>query len=122
MSSLTDRDVVEKWSHIALKLFPPQMDISVARENGSWIVCARWKDDTAGGAPRAAGANGVDVHFDEKSIADYLNAGVDGQLKCDLYIEAAISEKLQSFDPLEKARGRRVPERWAISLESSLAT
>ena len=117
MTTLTDRDVVEKWSHIAMKLFPPQMDISVACVNGSWNVCARWKAPPDSGVdPLARGVRGVDLHFDEQSIADYLNAGVDAQLKCDLFIEAAINERLQSFDPLE-AIGTRLPaEQWPISI------
>lgn len=120
MTTLTDRDVVEKWSHIAMKLFPPQMDISVAQVNGSWNVCARWKVAEGGGDPAVdamvRGVRGVDLHFDEKSITDYLNAGVDAQLKCDLFIEAAIHERLHSFDPLEKIGTRLPAEEWPISL------
>ena len=116
MTTLTDRDVVEKWSHIAMKLFPPQMDISVAYMNGSWNVCARWKAPDSGVDPLARGVSGVDLHFDEKSIADYLNAGVDAQLKCDLFIEAAINERLQSFDPLETIGTRLPAEQWPISI------
>ena len=116
MTTLIERDVVEKWSHIAMKLFPPQMDISVAPENGSWNVCARWKKES-GGPAATIGANGVDLHFDEQSIRDYLEAGVDAQLKCDRFIEAAIAEKLRSVDPRGEADDRRPPERWVISLE-----
>jgi hypothetical protein len=64
MTTLTDRDVVEKWSHIAMKLFPPQMDISVACVNGSWSVCARWKAPDSGVDPLARGVRGVDLHFE----------------------------------------------------------
>jgi len=117
MTSLADRDVVEKWSHIAMKLFPPQIAISVARENGGWNVCARWKEEPGNATPATKGADGVDLHFDEKSVTDYLNADVDTQLKCDQFIEATISEKLRSYDPLGKTAGRQ-PERWTISLET----
>ena len=116
MTTLTERDVVEKWSHIAMKLFPPQMDISVVQVNGSWNVCARWKVPESGVDPLARGVRGVDLHFDEKSITDYINSGVDTQLKCDLFIEAAINERLHSFDPLETIGTRLPAEQWPISI------
>jgi len=122
VTALSNRDVVEKWSHIAMKLFPPQMDISVAEGNGGWEVRARWRGSADAAVALTRGARGVDLHFDEKSIAVYLGAGVDAQLKCDLYIESAINDRLQSFDPLEKVGVQEPAEKWEISLGDCVTT
>jgi hypothetical protein len=124
MTTLTDRDVVEKWSHIAMKLFPPQMDISVAQVNGSWNVCARWKVAESGVDPLTRGMRGVDLYFDEKSIADYLSAGVDAQLKCDLYIEARDQRetaRLRSAREEQRARARGAVADFAGALQRRIA-
>jgi len=60
MGKLTGPEVIEKWSHIAMRLFPPQMEVDCASGNGALAIRVRWK---AGNDPTARSTRGVDLYF-----------------------------------------------------------
>jgi hypothetical protein len=111
MRKLTGPEILEKWSHIAMRLFPPQMNVGCASGNGALAIRARWK---AGNDHGAGGLRGVDLYFPRKMLTEYLDADAEVQVKWDALIEHAISEKLQTFDPLKCAGAEQQIERWLI--------
>lgn len=110
MGKLTGPEILEKWSHIAMRLFPPQMDINCASGNGALAIGARWK----AGDPNAHGTRGVDLYFQQEMLTDYAAADAEIQVKWDALIENAISEKLQAFDPHKRTGADQQVERWLI--------
>jgi len=111
MGKLTRPQILEKWSHIAMRLFPPQMEVRCASGNGDLAITARWK---AGSDPNTLGARGVDLHFPQEMLADYAGANAEIQVKWDAFIENAISEKLRAFDPHRDTGAKQQVEQWLI--------
>lgn len=114
MAKLTESEIVEKWAHIAMKLFPPQTEITPTSRDGGWVISVRWKAAEAGSPALRKGAKGVDLWFPEHAVAEYREAAVDVQLKWDAFIENAVNERLQSFDPNEVVSADQAVERWMI--------
>ena len=112
MRKLTGPEILEKWSHIAMRLFPAQMEVSCASRNSDLAINVRWK---AGNDPNALGARGVDLHFPREMLTEYAGADAEIQVKWDALIENAIREKLQTFDPHKSAGAEQQVERWLIS-------
>jgi hypothetical protein len=119
MPNLTEPEIVEKWAHIAMKLFPPQMEITTTSRSGGWAICARWKAAEDGPSTLRKWAKGVDMWFPEHAVAEYRDAAVDVQLKWDAFIENWVSEKLQSLDPNEEVSADQALEKWLIPVGSS---
>jgi hypothetical protein len=115
MAKLTESEIVEKWAHIAMKLFPPQTEIAPAARSGGWAICVRWK--AAEGAPSTLRkrAKGVDLWFPEHAVAEYREADVEAQLKWDAFIENTVNERLQGFDANEEVSADQAVEQWVIS-------
>jgi hypothetical protein len=111
MGKFTGPEILEKWSHIAMRLFPPQMNVGCASANGTLAIRVRWK---AGNDPDARGMRDVDLYFPQEMLADYVEADAEVQVKWDALIENAISEKLQNFDPHKGAGAEQQVERWLI--------
>ena len=112
MAKPTKREILEKWSHIAMRLFPPQMEITRAPGTSEPAIRARWKAELPAGARNR---RGVDLHFPVEMLADYRAADAEVQVKWDALIEAAISEKLQTFDAGNGRDGELDVERWLIA-------
>ena len=112
MPKPTKREVLEKWSHIAMRLFPPQMEIARAPGVREPTIQARWKAELPAGAHSG---RAVDLHFPDEMIATYREADAEIQVKWDALIEAAISEKLQTFDAGNGHGGAQDVERWLIA-------
>jgi len=105
MGKLTRPEILEKWSHIAMRLFPPQMEVRCASG-------VRWKAESD---PNTPGTRGVDLHFPQEMLADYAGANAEIQVKWDALIENAISEKLHAFDPHKETGAKQQVEQWLIS-------
>ena len=112
MAKPTKREILEKWSHIAMRLFPPQMEITRAPDPRAPVIQARWKPELPAGA---RSRRGVDLHFPGEMLADYREADAEVQVKWDTLIEVAISEKLQTFDAGNGHGGELDVERWLIA-------
>lgn len=119
MANLTEPEIIEKWTHIAMKLFPPQTDITSAARSGGWAICIRWKAAEEDPSTVRKHANGVDLLFPEHAVAEYRDAAADVQLRWDAFIENWVNERLQGFDPEEQAGAGRAVETWAIPWDAS---
>jgi hypothetical protein len=119
MANLTEPEIVEKWAHIAMKLFPPQTAIMPASRGGGWAICARWKVAEDGPSTVRKWAKGVDLRFPEHAIAEYRDAAADIQLKWDAVIENCVNEKLQSLDRKHEVGADQAVEEWLIPLGRS---
>ena len=113
MGKPTGPDILEKWSHIAMRLFPPQMDVSCSPGWGDLAVHVRWK---TGSDSDVLAARGVDLYFPQELMAHYAAADAEIQVKWDALIENAISAKLQAFDSRPGAGAQQRVERWLISV------
>lgn len=111
MGKLTGPEILEKWSHIAMRLFPPQMEVNRTAGNDGLTIYVRWKAESERNVP---GARGVDLEFPPEMLADYAGADAEIQVKWDALIENAISERLQTFDPRKDMGGKQQVERWLI--------
>ena len=120
MQKLTESDVLEKWSHIAMKIFPPQTDITPASEAHERAIRVRWKAATNPGPPGTR-ARGVDLYFPQEMVAEYLSAEAEIQLKHDAFIESAISERLRNFDPYAASDTAPPIEKWLITSPTAVA-
>ena len=117
MNRLTEGEVLEKWSHIAMKVFPPQTEITPASPAEGWgAICVRWKaeNDPAALSQRA---RGVDLRFPPEMLAGYLEADAERQVKWDARIEDALSEKLRDFDPYQGTTAEERVEEWLIAVD-----
>ena len=112
MAKPTKREILEKWSHIAMRLFPPQMEITRAPDTREPAIRARWKAELPSGARNR---RGVDLHFPSEMLAGYREADAEVQVRWDALIEAAISERLQTFDTGNGRDGELDAERWLIA-------
>jgi hypothetical protein len=113
MPGPTAREILEKWSHIAMRLFPPQMEIAHAQDVREPAIRVRWKEELPSGTH---GGRGVDLHFPREMLADYRDADAEIQVKWDALIEAAISERLRTFDAGNgHSGGDGGIERWLIA-------
>lgn len=110
MGKLTEPEILEKWSHIAMRLFPPQMEVNRAAGNDQLTIPVRWKAESE---RNVRGARGVDLQFPREMLADYAGADAEIQVKWDALIENAIGERLQTFAP-RKDMGDNEVERWLI--------
>lgn len=119
MANLTQADIVEKWAHIAMKLFPPQMDIAPAARSGGWAICARWKVEEGGRSAPRNWEKGVDLWFSEEAVAEYREAAVDTQLKWDAFIENCVNARLQGLDTDAQGSADQAVEEWVIPLGRS---
>lgn len=111
MAKPTKREVLQKWSHIAMRLFPPQMEIALAPGARVPAIRARWKVELRS----EARSEGVDLHFPEEMLAAYREADAEIQVKWDALIEGAISERLQTFDAGNGHGGEQQFEHWLIA-------
>jgi hypothetical protein len=119
MTNLTQAEIVEKWAHIAMKLFPPQMEITPASRSGGWAICARWKAAEDGRSMPRNREKGVDLWFSEEAVTVYREADVDTQLKWDAFIENCVNERLQSLDTDVQGSADPAVEKWVIPLGGS---
>jgi len=119
MANLKEPEIVEKWAHIAMKLFPPQMEITPASRDGGWAICIRWKGAGDGPFTVRKWAKGVDLYFPEHAIAEYRDAAAEVQLKWDAVIENCVNKRLQSLDPEEAVGADQAVEEWLIPLGRS---
>lgn len=116
MANLTEPEIVDKWAHIAMKLFPPQMEITPTSRSGGWAICVRWKAVEGGSSAPRKWAKGVDLWFAEHAVAEYRDAGVDIQLKWDAFIENCINERLKGLESDEEFSADQAIEQWVIPL------
>ena len=107
MGKLTRPEILEKWSHIAMRLFPPQMEVRCASGNGDLVINVRWKAESVPNTP------GVDLHFPQEMLDDYAGADAETQVKWDALIENAISEKLLTYH--KDTGAKQHVEQWLIS-------
>ncbi len=119
MANLTEPEIIEKWTHIAMKLFPPQMDITSTTRSGGWAICVRWKAEKDDPSMVRKQPNGVDLLFPEHAVAEYRDAAADVQLKWDAFIENWVNERLQGLDLNEQVGAGRAVEIWAIPWDQS---
>jgi hypothetical protein len=112
MAKPTKHEILEKWSHIAMRLFPPQMEITRAPGTREPAIQARWKAELPAGARNR---RGVDLHFPGEMLAGYREADAEVQVKWDALIEAAISERLRTFAAGNGRGGELDVERWLIA-------
>ena len=112
MAKPTKREVLEKWSHIAMRLFPPQMEITRAPGMREPAIQVRWKAELPTGA---RSGRGVDLHFPDEMLTAYREADAEIQVKWDALIEAAMSERLQTFDAGNGRGSEAEVERWLIA-------
>src|SRR5260221_8185783 len=114
MANLTEADVIEKWVHVAQKVFPPQTHITSVTQAGGPLITVRWKDEQN---PAVLGKHtrGVDLFFPAKVLESYQQGDIAFQLKWDAFLESLMTEKLHGFDP--HAGDPAQPERWIISAE-----
>jgi hypothetical protein len=112
MPKPTEREILEKWSHIAMRLFPPQMEIAPAQDVREPAIRVRWKKELPSGTH---GARGVDLHFPVEMLAAYREADAEVQVKWDALIEAAISERLRTLDAANGRGNNEGIGRWLIS-------
>ena len=112
MQKMTEPEVLEKWSHLAMKIFPPQTHITPTSIGSERMIQVRWKAEDN---PEALSerARGVDVHFSPELVTEYLSADAEIQLKHDAFIESALGERLKNFNPYADAS---TPiEKWLIA-------
>ena len=114
MQKLTGPEILEKWSHIAMKIFPPQTEITPLSDTSEPAIQVRWKAENNPDA-LSTRARGVDLYFPQSMLAEYLSADAEIQLKHDAFIESAISERLQSFDPYNHSAAKPQIEKWLIA-------
>jgi hypothetical protein len=105
MTKLTESEILEKWSHIAMRIFPPQTDIAVA-PGAQPTIQVRWKPADSR-EPR-----GVDIRFPRAMLLAYEDADAEIQVKHDAYIEAELSARLEKFEPNNGSLPRI--EQWSI--------
>jgi hypothetical protein len=118
MSKLTEADVLEKMSHLAMKVFPPQTQLKTERRQDGWTIQVRWKsqDDPAS---LSETARGVDLIFPGAWLAQYSDSDVEAQLKWDQYVEDAVTERLKKFDPYRGGAATQRIEDWAVTAAAS---
>ena len=114
MQKLTEPEILQKWSHIAMKIFPPQTQITPVSDTTEPAIQVRWKAENN---PEALStrARGVDLCFAQEMLAEYLSADAEIELKLDAFIESAISERLQNFDPYNHSAAKPQIEKWLIA-------
>jgi hypothetical protein len=105
--------------HIAMKLFPPQMDITSTARSGGWAICGRWKAAQDDPSTVRKPKSGVDLLFPEHAVAEYRDAAADIQLKWDASIETWINERLQGFGARGQVGAGQAVETWAIPWDRS---
>ena len=105
MSKLTEPEILEKWSHIAMRIFPPQTEIAPAPGDQP-MISIRWKP-TGDNEPR-----GVDIRFSRAMLHAYQEADAEIEVKHDAYIEAELSTRLEKFRPYDNSQPRI--EVWSI--------
>jgi len=121
MANLREPEIIEKWAHIAMKLFPPQMDITPTRRSGGWAICARWKAAEDSASPARKNAKGVDLFFPERALAEYSGAAAEDQLRWDAFIESWIKQNIQRLGPAEDAGADQTVDLWLIPWDSATA-
>ena len=114
MGKLTEPEILEKWSHIGMKIFPPQARLSTSREDRGWAIHVRWISETAPDK-LSDRARGIDLHFPREMALGYLEADAGTQIKWDVVIQNAIAEKAYEFDPYQAGAGKPPVEEWVIS-------
>jgi hypothetical protein len=112
MGNLTENEIIDKWVHLARKIFPPQAEITPAINAGGPLIAVRWKDERNPDV-LSKRARGVDLFFPAKVLESYKEGSAALELKWDALIESLIAGKLARFDPY--SRDVTQPERWFIS-------
>jgi hypothetical protein len=114
MNKLTEPEVLEKWAHIAMKVFPPQTQISPGSGGSEPAIQVRWKAENDPDT-LSKDARGVDLYFPPGLVAEYLSADAEIQLKHDAFIESEITQRLQNFDPYDRGVAQPEYEKWLIA-------
>ena len=114
MGKLTEPEILEKWSHIGMKVFPPQARLSTSSEDRGWAIHVRWISETDPDK-LSERARGIDLHFPRDMVHGYFEADAPTQIKWDAVIQYAIEEKARNFDPYRVGAGNPPVEEWVIS-------
>jgi hypothetical protein len=112
MANLTENEIIDKWVHLAQKIFPPQTVITPASNADGPLITVRWKDERNPDV-LSKRARGVDLFFPAKVLESYKEGDAALELKWDALIEGLIAGKLARFDPYIGVATQ--PERWIIS-------